>query len=89
MSIELMTATWENKDFNPIEKYVMLALADSANHEGISSYSWHQRLSDKTGLTLLTVNDIIYGLMQKGYLSDVYENEDGNREYRITDRLRQ
>lgn len=68
MSIKLMSLVWEDPDFDPYERLVMLSLADHANDDGLC-YPSIARLCQRTGMKERGVQTVIKRLVEKGRIT--------------------
>lgn len=80
MSVRLMSAIWD-MEFSPVEKLILLAVADWANDEGLAWPSIAQ-LAKKTGCGERTVQRTLRTAEQSGLLKR-YENPGKGCSYRI------
>ena len=67
MSVQVMSWAWEQK-CTPTEKFVLLTLADHADHKGLC-WPGMDGVAKKTGLTRRTVVSSINSLSKKGLIS--------------------
>lgn len=67
MSIKIMSAVFESKTLGPIERLVMLSLADHCDDDG-RCYPSIQRLCERTGLSERAVQSNISKLRDAGYI---------------------
>src|SRR6266404_5167956 len=77
MSIRIIVEVWE-LDLPPLEKLVLLALADHANSDGGSCYPGVDLLAQKTGLSRRTVQRILRKLETKGIAVPVAHQKGGS-----------
>lgn len=77
MSVKISGKVWE-LDIDPMDKLVLLALADHADHEGENVRPGHALLSAKTGLSEKTIGVKIDRFVELGWL-EIAENEQGGR----------
>jgi hypothetical protein len=69
MSIEVMTHIYNNvTTLTPIEKFLVVTLANYANNEGESIYPSYKTVADKTGIDRSNVIKIIKRLVEDGLL---------------------
>jgi hypothetical protein len=83
MSVRLMSAIWD-MEFSPVEKLILLAVADWANDEGLAWPSIAQ-LAKKTGCGERTVQRTLRAAEQSGLLKR-HENPGKGCSYRIDPR---
>jgi hypothetical protein len=90
MSVEVMAAAWalgSKKDprrIDPTDKYVLLAIADSANDDGRHSYNGEKTLATKTSLDVRTVRYAIRHLKHHRAISvEVRGSEKGTNLYTV------
>lgn len=83
MSVRIMSAVWD-MDFSPVEKLILLALADWANDDGVA---WPSiaKLAQKTGCGERTVQRTLRAAEQAGLLTR-HENPGKGCSYRIDPR---
>jgi hypothetical protein len=67
MSLKQMTYVFDDKTLKPVQKLIMLALADNANNEGVCFPSWNT-IIEKTGISRGSLSANISILEQKRYL---------------------
>jgi hypothetical protein len=67
MSVKAMGAVWDLK-IEPEEKFVLLAYADHADHNGFSIFPAVSSIAEKTGYSERSVQRITRRLEEKGYL---------------------
>jgi hypothetical protein len=68
MSRKASSMVWETACREPSDKFVLLALADHANDDGVCYPSMH-RLAERTGFALRTVRTAVRRLCEDGLLS--------------------
>lgn len=69
MSVRVMTKAWD-ADLPPMEKLVLLAIADCANDEG-AAWPSASTIAKKSGQGERTVRRSIRALIEKGHLSEI------------------
>jgi DNA-binding transcriptional regulator GbsR (MarR family) len=67
-----------DSDLNPVQKFVLLVMANYANDEGQNVYPSHELIAQKTSLTRRTVVTTVKQLSELGYVS--LEGKRGNRQ---------
>ncbi len=82
MSVKAMAAVWD-ADLPRPEKYVLLALADHADHEGGHISPSLGRVALKTGYSYQKVLAIVKGMRETGIIESVGESEYRTRVYQI------
>lgn len=78
MSIELMTAVWRTEIGPPVTRLVLLALADSANDEGVCWPSM-STVARKAGCGVSTARAAVTALQKDGYLRREERRTEGDR----------
>lgn len=82
MSVKIMGMVWDS-DLPRNEKYVLLAYADHADHDGRNIYPSVPRMAWKTGYDDRAVQRITKKLINKGILARDGEGPNGTNLYRI------
>lgn len=82
MSVKVMGAVWD-ADLGRYEKYILLAYADHAEHDGSSVYPSVGLIAWKTGYSERQVIRITKILVKKGYLIHYGESKFGTNLFRI------
>jgi len=82
MSVKVMGAVWD-LEIGPKEKFVLLAYADHANHEGESIYPAIASIARKTSYSERSVQRITRELENKGLLKDAGLGPKGTKRWRI------
>ena len=77
MSVKISGKVWE-LDIDPIDKLVLLALADHADHEGENVRPGHELLAAKTGLSEKTIGTKIEHFVAQGWI-EIEGNRQGGR----------
>jgi hypothetical protein len=83
MSVKVMGAVWD-LDLPPAQKFVLLAYADHADHEGENVYPAIGLVSRKTGLSERQVQTSTRELEQAGYIVSDGFGPRGTNRWRIT-----
>ena len=90
MSVKIMGAVWDS-DLPQDEKFVALAYADHANHDGSDVYPSNSLIAWKTMYSVRQIQRIRNKLTERGVLIPIMENVGGrsisNRYYFNTDAL--
>lgn len=68
MSVRVMSQVWNQSDLEPNHRYVLLAYADAANHDGTEIWPGREAIMRMTGYSLSTVNRITRELVEIGVL---------------------
>lgn len=83
MSVKVMGRVWDS-DLEPRLRYVLLAYADAAEHDGTQIWPGRDRLVEMTGYTASTIERITKKLLEVGVLVRVSAGYRGRRaEFRI------
>ena len=82
MSVKVMGLVWD-LEINPNEKFVLLAYADHAAHDGTSIYPAVTTIAKKTGYSERSVQYITRDLEKAGYLVTDGEGVHGTNKWRI------
>lgn len=83
MSVKAMSAVWDMPMKDAAAKFVLLAYADHADHEGGSIYPAVSTVSQKTGYDERSVRRITHRLIKTGYLKPQGKTSKGVIRYRI------
>lgn len=82
MSVRVMSAVWSNGPTDSTQRFVLLALADSASDDGGNAYPSINKLAKKCALSERTVIRALDGLTNDGYLIR-YRRKDTSNMYQI------
>jgi len=82
MSVRVMGAVWD-LDIPRAQKFVLLAYADHADHEGHNIWPAVPTIAKKTGYKDRAVQSITRSLERDGYLVDDGEGINGTNKFRI------
>lgn len=82
MSVKVMGAVWESA-LPQREKFVLLAFADHADHEGKKVFPSVGLVAWKTGYTTRSIRRIVKTLVEKEYLVQEGKTKYGTKLYRI------
>lgn len=83
MSVKAMAAVWDMEIKDPAEKFVLLAYADHADHQGGSIYPAVATIAQKTGYDERSVRRIAHRLVESGRLIPNGKGAKGTIRYRI------
>lgn len=82
MSVKVMGAVWDT-DLPRAEKYVLLAYADHAAHDGTEVYPSVGRTAWKTGYSRRSIQKITSRLVDRGILIEIGTRDSGVKKYRV------
>jgi len=82
MSVKIMGVVWDAK-LKPTEKFILLAYADHADHDGTNIFPAVRKIVEKTGFSERTVRKATRELERLGWLVSDGEGPQGTNRWRI------
>ena len=83
MSVKVMGAVFDIKGLSPTLKFVLLAYADHASHDGSGIWPAVQSIATKTGYSKRTIQNATKELQELGYMKKVGHHESGTNLWQI------
>ena len=83
MSVKVMGAVFDIQGLSPTLKFVLLAYADHASHDGTGVWPAVQSIAKKTGYSKRTIQNATKELQELGYMKKVGHHESGTNLWKI------
>lgn len=83
MSVKVMGAVFDIEGLSPTLKFVLLAYADHASHDGTGIWPAVQSIADKTGYSKRTIQNSTKELETLGYMKKIGQHKSGTNLWRI------
>ena len=84
MSVKVMGAVFDIEGLSPTLKFVLLAYADHASHDGTGIWPAVQSIATKTGYSERTIQNSTKELQELGYMIKMGHHESGTNLWKIT-----
>ena len=84
MSVKVMGAVFDIEGLSPTLKFVLLAYADHASHDGTGIWPAVQSIANKTGYSKRTIQNATKELQELGYMVKTGQHESGTNLWKIT-----
>lgn len=84
MSVKVMGLVFDIRGLSPTLKFVLLAYADHASHDGSGVWPAVQSIADKTGYSKRTIQNATKELEELGYMEKIGQHRSGTNLWQIT-----
>ena len=84
MSVKVMGAVFDIEGLSPTLKFVLLAYADHASHDGTGIWPAVQSIANKTGYSKRTIQNATKELQELGYMKKIGHHDSGTNLWKIT-----